>query len=89
MRGRVIVVGPRVCVCLCVRLSVCPSVNKFCRKLWLLRGVSRGICDCFLEALVMVNGAKGAPLGGSGGIPPEVLKIDPQRCNLVHLETNS
>ena len=51
------------------------------------RGVSRVICDCFLEALVIGN--FGAPVGVSGGMPPgKVLKIDPQRRNLVHFEIN-
>ena len=53
-----------------------------------IRGVSRVICECFLEALVMANCAEGTPLGGPGVCPPrKFLKIDPQRCNLVHFET--
>ena len=47
------------------------------------RGFSRVICEWFLEALVKANGAEGAPFGG---MPPP-LKMNPQRCNLVHFET--
>ena len=57
-----------------------------------IRRVSRVICDCFLEALVMGNGAEVSPLGGSGGmLPRKYLKIDPQRRNILDwciFETN-
>ena len=44
------------------------------------RGVSRVICDWFLEALVIANGAEGAPLRCLGACPSGYfLKIDPQR----------